>query len=651
MTFFGGGGSAFGSSRSAQFDGSASRSQILGRRYQPFANPFFDQASTYTPPTIKALFGFCRFYHLTHGIINAIDTKASEYPVTDLILQHKDNAVVEKWKELLLGVMNYRVHQFEVNLDYYVYGNSFVSPSFPFRKKLICGACRYEHDAITTRPYWRYINYGFWLTCSKCGQTDFAKSRDDYYPKYAEISLVRWNPEYVHIFYNEATGRMDYGLDLSPDFRAQIQMGRKDLVATTPEIFLEAVMTRRSLVFDKQEVFHLRRPSLSTMNRGWGIPLLMPVLKDAFYMQVMKKAQEAVLLTHLVPQIFLFPQPATSGADPFTTISLADWRDHIRREIARQRMDPAYYGILPFPIGHQVIGENGKSLLLMPEIQQIAEQICVGMGFPVNLVFGEGSYAGSSVAMRMLENFFLSNVHSHKRLLHWNMHRLGAFLNWPVPDARFKPFRMADDLQRQAFMAQLSQLEKISDATLLSYGDLNVEDEADLREKEVQMKGRGLRAQQLLQADIQGEVSLTMAKYQARAQGASQKAVVDEMTPKKDPFTEEQGSRLNTPGGFPLDAVAAALAKRMQTMMPAQREAWAAQLKTESPEMAQLVQQQMIGMVPGQEPPGMGAPGGGQPQGQQANPGMTGMQMGAPQLLPPAVDMRPQPEVLPPRRQ
>lgn len=1064
MTFFSGGGSAFGASRSAQFEGTASRSQILGRRYQPFANPFFDHASTYLPPTIKAMFGFCRYYHLTHGIINAIDTKAAEYPVTDLILQHKDTGVVKKWEELLLGVMNYRVHQFEVNLDYYVYGNAFVSPSFPFRKKLICVLCRSEHDAVMSRPHWRYTNHKFWLTCHKCGQTDFAKSRDDYYPKYAEISMIRWNPEHVHIFYNEATGRMDYGLDLSPDFRNQITMGRKDLVATTPEVFLEAVATKRSLVFDKQEVFHLRRPSLSTMNRGWGIPLIMPVLKDAFYMQVMKKAQEAVLLTHLVPQVFLFPQPATAGADPFcvspdtlvetidglrqaaevqegdflrshtgawkrvtgriersvepsekvyritaktlpgfpftvsedhpilavkntqkrggrkfdptsipdpefikaqdlsvgdfvaypvkrttrsnltidvaalcpefavtddwvytrldqqgaeifeylksegvpefksgpqaerleflkskgwdldryvsvrsmldscptrhprhitldknwskiigyylaegstsqattsftfhfeepgfvdelvtalhgagytavvddraeqscrvvrvegvilahlvrelcgryssqkhipavvseapdelcfdvlrcvfngdgtfltaddkgtsrvclkttspnlaletrrlllsfgliggvsravpsaseiakqpyyqvyyngasgdalakafgwegfkdpgkragqnsfirgdyvymrvaaieeveepvvigfqiqgdktfcvagvathnTTINLADWRDHIRREIARQRMDPSYYGILPFPLGHQTIGENGRSLLLMPEIQQIGEQIAVGMGFPTDLVFGHGNYAGTSVSMRMLENFFLSNVHSQKRLLHWVMKRMGAFLNWPIPDGRFKPFRMADDLQRQAYMAQLSQQGKISDATLLSYADLKIEDEADLMANEVDLKSKATRAQQMLQANIQGEAQLVAVKYQAQAQGAMQKAVAAESTKPRDPFAQEQGSRLHQAGGYPLDAVAAALAKQVFSMPVARREAYLAQMRQESPELAQMVAQE--GAMP--QPPGQAAQ---QPQ-----------QLG--------VDMRPQPEALPPRR-
>jgi len=643
MFFSGTNGLGAGGANSAM-GGNADRSQVLGRKYQPFSNPFFDQASTYTPPSIKDLFGFCRFYFLTHGIVNAVVTKASEYPVTDLIIQHRDAGVREKWEELLLGVVNYRVHQYEINLDYFVYGNAFVSASFPFRKKLLCGnsMCTAEHDALSIRPNWRYMNHRFWLECPTCGQHDFATSRDDYYPKYSEIGLIRWNPENVHIFYNESTGRMDYALDISPDFRGQIMMGRKDLVATTPEIFLEAVKTRRQLVFDKSEIFHMRRPGLSSMSRGWGIPLLMPVLKDAFYIQVMRKAQEAVLLTHLVPQIFLFPQPATANADPFSTIDLANWRDHIRRELARQRADPAYYGILPFPLGHQVIGENGRSLLLMPEIQQAAEVMVAGMGFPVDLVFGRGTYAGTSVSMRMLENFFLSNVLAHQRLLDWVTKRFGAYMNWPLPQGKFKPFKMADDLQRQAMMLQLNMAGKISDSTLLSFTDLNVEDESELMIGEAKIKSEALRQKQLVEAQAQGEAQLVMAKYQAQAQSAAQQTMARASVPPRTPFDEIQGSSAAAqPSGYSLDAVAAALADRVKTMPPEQQRVYLEQLKSQ-PEALQLLASQ--GVVPEQ-----GAPQGA-PQGQppQQSPQGAGTQPTGPAA--PTVDMRPMPEQRPPRR-
>ncbi len=631
MTFFGGPTGALMENRGATLSGSFNRTSILGRNYQPFSNPFFDQASTYTPQAVRELFGFCRYYFLTHGVINAICTKAAEYPITDIILTHKDKGVVDRWKDLMLGEMNYRTCQFETNLDYYVTGNAFVSPSFPFRKQIICTPCNARIDAIEYRRHWRYTDHRFYLTCPKCGQSDFAKATDDYTKKPSEVGMIRWNPENVSIFHNESTGRMDYALNLSTRFRSLVTMGRKDIVATTPQLFLQAVKERRSLVFDKREVFHMRRPSLSSMDQGWGIPLLMPVLKDAFYTQVMKKSQETVLLTHMVPQIFLYPQPATSGADPFSTVNLADWRSHIQRELARQRQDPSYYGILPFPIGHQIIGENGRALLLMQEIRQMTELIAIGMGFPVDLVFGQGTYAGSSVSMRMIENFFLSNVQNHYRMIHWFMGRLGHYLNWPVPTARFKPFKMADDLQRMALASQLNDKQKISDTSLLAMMDFSVEDEAALQVKETAIRSEALEKQTLAQAEIQGAAMVVQANYQAQAmeiQAKAQKKLIDQglmpnpmdptgaMAQQQPGFEGQMASGLATaPAGIPLDGAAAGIATQLAGQPQAMRDQAMAHLLETQPEMAELVKQHMVG--------GSSKP---------------------------AVDMRPMPDQKPPRR-
>lgn len=600
---------------------SMSREQSLGRRYQAFANPFFDLASTYTPGTVRDLFAYCQHYFLTHGLINAICTKSAEYPITDLILQSPSNGIVSQWQDLMLGTLNYRVFQLEVNLDYFVFGNAFISPTFPFHKMLRCGSCPAEMRAESSREHWRFLGQKFWLTCPKCGQSGEAKARDDYYPKSADIGLMRWNPRDVSLSYNEATGQTTYMLTIPARLSAQVQMGQKDIIASTPQVFLEAIRLKKNLVFDKNSVFHMRRPGPSSIERGWGYPLLMPVLKDAFYMQIMKKSQESVLLTHLEPQVFLYPQPATGGADPFTTTSLADWRGHLRRELARQRIDPSYYGILPFPLGHQTIGEHGRSLLLMPEIQQLGEQIMVGMGFPPDLLLGQGTYAGNSVSMRMLENFFLGNVSAHYRLAAWVTQRIGAFLNWEVPTIKFKPFRMADDLQRQALLLQYNAAGKISDTTLLSLSDIKPEDEAKLIAKEASALKEAAMSQQLVQAEIQGKAGVVQAKYQAKAQSAMDTAT-QQTSMVRDPWAQAMQSDLSgAPGGISLDAVAAAFANKIRSMPPERREAYLRQINAEAPELT--ANQQFT-------------PQEGQPQG--GDPGQN------------PVDMRPMPEQLPPRR-
>lgn len=613
--FFGTGSAGLMESRSSSMGNSFSRTSILGRNYAPFANPFFDQASTYTPSTVRNLFGFCRYYFLTHGVINAICTKAAEYPITDITFTHEDKGVVDRWRGLMLGDLNFRTHEFESNIDYYVFGQSFQSPSFPFRKLIICQSCNNRVDAIDYRRHWRYTDHRFYLTCPKCGQSDYASATDQYSPRPSEIGIIRWNPESVSIFHNESTGRMDYAYDLTAKFRSLVSMGRKDIVATTPQLFLQAVKERRSLTFDKKGVFHMRRPALSGMDQGWGVPLLMPVLKDAFYMQIMKKAQETVLLTHMVPQIFLYPQPATSGSDPFSTINLADWRGHIQRELARQRADPSYYGILPFPVGHQIIGENGRALLLMQEIRQMAEMICVGMGFPTDLVFGQGTYAGTSVSMRMVENFFLANVQGRYRFLHWYMNHISDYLNWVPATARYKPFKMADDLQRMALAAQLNQTQKISDSTLLSMMDFSVESEAELQVKETSIRMEALKKQQLAAAEIQGEAALVQARYQRQA--AEIMGQIPGAGGEQPGFAAAVGSGLtSSPTGLPLDNVAAGIAGQLAGQPQAAQEQQLSQIRATQPELAELVTQHM-------RPSGGGGSG---------------------------VDMRPMPDQKPPRR-
>jgi hypothetical protein len=615
---------------------SASRSDQLGRKYQPFSNPFFDLASTYTPPTVKSLFGFMRHFHLSHGIVSALNNKAAQYPITDLLLSHQHAGVLQRWEELMHGVLNYRVHQLEINLDYFVFGNAFVSPSLPFTKKLTCANCRKDTDAMRCRGHWRYSGKGFWLACQYCGQSDYAKATDRYEARLNDVSLIRWNPELIQIHNNEATGHVDYSLDFSADFKNRITMGDKSLVATTPQEILEAVRSNKLLVFDRKSVYHLRRPGLSGMQR-WGVPLMMPVMKDVFYMQIMKKAQESVLLQHLIPQVFLFPQPATSGADPFAVSNLADWRDHIRRELARQRADPAYYGILPFPLGHQTIGENGKSLLLMPEIQAMAEHIVVGMGFPVDLVFGNGTYAGSSVNMRGLENFFLDNMQTHKRLVHWVMRHFATFFGWPMPDARFKAFRMADDLQRAQLLFQMNERDVVSETTALSQLDIKAEDEQKLLSKELEQKATYLRQKSSLMADVQGNQQMIVGKYTARAQAAAQAAAQMEAQSRHSPFDNAMGSDVNRQPGYSLDAAASALAKEIERMPPDRAERLLSQLRTHVPEMAQLVaEQQMAGMP---QPPMQNDPIAAQTGGGPAQPAQAGV-----------VNMAPLPEQLPPRR-
>lgn len=1069
-----------------------------------YPSPFFDIAHTYLPNTIKAMFRWCRYYFLTNPIINATVFKLSEYPITEIEIDHADKKVANKWKEYFEDHLNYRAFQIECGLDYNTYGNCLTSLSFPFKKFLTCRRCKFQAEAKRIRPNWVFTNYEFRLSCPQCGELGTADSKDQYFRNESGVRVMRWNPEDVEITYSDITGESTYFYNIPPGIRNDVIIGKKDAVEQVPEVFIQALRQQKGVVFSKDLFFHLRRPTLADQDRGWGLPLLLPCLKDTFYLQVMKKAQESILLEHIVPLRILFPQAGSGTSDPYcvtpdtlvetidglrpaseiamgdylrshtgawrhvegtkaravgvnekvykvvvdslpgfpfkvseehpilavprtsnrsgrarqawvdpafipikdlrvgdyvayptirtqskaaavdlgqytqrsvtdsfvyrrlsqhaaeayewleqtgdhkfawgerkpfleergwsesdfatasamrveasidrisrhvplngdlarlvgyflaegslkegglptfalgsdehwiaddimaaatalgfrgttrydsklcngltvdvqdvllgdllsglcgsgfagkrvpqelaeasnrtvlrmlralfagdgcdfstdtnrvalkmanpsivlearrlllsfgliggiakevpkegaiskspsfhlayngeqadalrllfchgelptqpwsklgvlrggyvlhriasveeveeptvigfqmaedksfcvagvathnTTINLVDWRDHVATEIARWRYDSAYIPILPLPIGNQTIGGDGRALLMVQEMQQMSEQLINGMQVPLEFIKGGLSYAGTNISMRMLENQFIVYLSRHTRMAKWAMRSVADYLQWPLADIRFKPFKMADDIQRKAFLFQLNQAGKVSDTTLLMDSDLDQEKEDQIMERETVGRMAATKKQQLAQAELQGEQQVIMMKLQAKAQQELAAATASPLAPGEPGGPEgtagaavppapmaEMSSPLNAGqnmgmhggptqagqsvamGGSSIIAMAQTTAMQLSGMDPAQQLLAIKELRKQSPELADLVLQ-MLQSMPNQQQQAAEAAVASAPQA----PNM----LGADGKAAVQVDMRPMPEKLPPRR-
>lgn len=616
MSFIGGGfGVGTGPSsamRFAQTRGRIHGSLVNGVNYP---SPFFDIAHTYLPVTVKQMFRWCRYYFLTNPLINATVFKLSEYPITDIVIDHEDSKVVERWTEYFQEHLNYRPFQIECGLDYHAYGNCMVSLGFPFRKYLTCSHCGFSEQAQKIRSRWSFTNYTFRLTCPACGTTGDAWAEDKYFKNASGIKLIRWNCEHVEVTYNDVTGASTYFYTIPQTVRNDVVIGKKDVVETVPQVFIQALRQQKGIVFSQDNFFHLKRPTLAEQSRGWGIPLILPVLKDTFYLQIMKKAQEAILVEHIVPLRILFPQAGSGSSDPYTTINLVDWRDQIATEIARWRHDNNYIPILPLPVGNQTLGGDGRALLLSQEIQQWSEHIMVGMGVPREFLLGGMSYAGTNVSMRMLENQFLGFILRHKQMANWVMKMVAAYMDWPEVTIRFKPFKMADDLQRKAYLFQLNQAQKISDTTLLHDTDLKQEEEDEIMVRETDKRLESTKKQQLAMAEVQAESQIIMAKAQVKAQQVQMDAQMAPQAPGEPggpevPSAMQQmssqlgmGQDLGAQPGqeqapVDMEALAQSYAQQMLMLDPQDQQIAMQNLQNMSPELAQMVQQFMQQMQP-----------------------------------------------------
>lgn len=521
-----------GGLRFSRNSGRSMTSEALGAIRYP--SPFFDIAHTYLPSSFKTMLRWCRYYFLTNPLINAVCSKMAEYSVTDLVFDTENGALQKQWEYCFNTVLNFKKFEVEAGLDYNTYGNAFISLSFPFQKLLICKHC--GHTERIERQKYIFREYKFIGECQKCGNSQEFQVRDHYIRSVRDIRLIRWNPEYITVQHNEATGESRYYYAIPPMLSNDVRMAKRHVIEHLPQVFMEALRENKALLFSRDNIYHMKRPTIAQKDKGWGIPMILPVLKDTFYLQILRKAQEAIAIEHIVPLRLLFPQTASPDASVYSTVNLTQWRDKIEQEIVRWRLDNNYIPLLPIPVGQQTLGGDGRALMLAQEYRVWSEHIVAGMGVPIEFVYGGMQYSGSNVSMRILENHFLDQRTQRKQLVtDFIMPNIGAFMGWETVPCHYKRFKMADDLQRSALYLQMNQAGKLSDKSMLEDMDWDAVKEAEIIAVEQKRVLENQRTQALAQAGIQGEAQLVQIKYQTRAQ----KIMMEQQTPPMAPEDQQ----------------------------------------------------------------------------------------------------------------
>jgi hypothetical protein len=392
------------------------------------------------------------------------------------------------------------------------------------------------------------MSYQFQYTCPKCGNLGYGKPVDQYIKATKDIRVLRVNPNHMEIEHNPVTGRTIYSMRVPPVVANSITVGRKDTLQTIPQVFITAVATGKRVVFKPNTLFHLKRTSISRNDAGWGLPLITPVMKSAFFYRILLKAQEQVALGHILPLRIFFPQTADPKGDPYTTYNLIDWQEHIKAELGVWREDQNYMPVMPYPVGSQIIGGQGKMLLLHNEIKAIQEQILAGLGVPSELVFGGMKWQASSISMRTLENTFLRMREDIQHLIKFVIRGISSGLGLPICKVQQKPFRMADDLQKAAYDLQLVDRKFLSPETLMEGRDFDF----DAEQKRIYDSLDTLRKlgekQATDGAEINGEAGLIAAKYQAE----QQKVMQENMPPPPGPVGPDGQPLPVGPDGQPI---------------------------------------------------------------------------------------------------
>jgi hypothetical protein len=321
----------------------------------------------------------------------------------------------------------------------------------------------------------------------------------------------------MDIDYNPITGESVYYYSIPPIIRNRIQQGNKLLLNTLPLSFIKAARDNKMFKFRPGYIYHMKVAPPAGIDQQWGFPPLTSAMKLFFYAAVLRKANEAIALDHLVPFRIVFPKQASANADPIQTIALSNLFEQFKSGVKRWRQDPLTIMHSPVPIETAQFGGDGRALLTLGEVKEAEDGIIAAMGIPREFIYGGLSFTGSAITLRMLENQLLTYTSELNELLQWITTRTTKILGWKSVDVELTEFKLIDDVQQKQLMIQLNQQSQlISNTTIAELNDFDLKKERKRRmqeqldevrfEHEVQAKIRKL--QQSLSQQVQSQAAM-----------------------------------------------------------------------------------------------------------------------------------------------
>lgn len=496
-----------------------------------YDSPFLDMTSTFLPKTIKSIISFIASFVLGDGIVSQCVNKLSEYPITDIIYGDEDepanldkDKTTEKWKRLFEKHLKMTRVMKQAGMDYHAYGNSVMSIHFPFKRLLTCPQCKTQHTAEGLNAAFK--NFEFHAKCcgKGCGYNGKMEAKDVPSQELSRTSIILWDIMFLDIKYNSVTGEHFYYYTIPPDIIAAVRTGDMDIISSLRLEIIEAVKRRKQLKLMVDNVFHLKRPApqyLIPAQRGWGIPAIMPVLKDIFHIKVLKKGNEMIAFDHIVPLRILFPI-ASGDVSPHAVMNLGNWRTKIETEIRKWRADPNYVSIVPLPLGMQNFSGDAKLLMLTQEVKMVEDDVITGIGMIPEIIRGGASWSGSNVSLRVIENSFLNHRASMLEFMDWVKEKCSSYFDMPAIDIHMSDFKMADDLQKKQMMMQDAMGDPAtslgSRTTMQKELGLDPEKEHKLKEQElkriIEMRVKAAEGD----AEAAGAAMVMQAAFQADAE-------------------------------------------------------------------------------------------------------------------------------------
>lgn len=451
-----------------------------------FPDPFLDMSSLAYPQTMQYALRWCEFIFMRNGTYRQAVDRVLSYFITDVEITDAEDEDKEQYEDFMRHELGIYKILHTVGMDYMCYGNAFITLMLPFRRWLYCPTCYFEAPlrVVYNDPVFQFewSNYEFHAYCPRCKKKDKWGRQDRRDTRETEVKVKRWNPHEIELLYDPLTDDIKYIWKIPDDYRQLIRQGHLHHLERANWEVIEAVKNNNNMEFDKDVIFHMKEDALAGIrNRGWGISRVLTNFSQAWYVQVLRRFNEAIALDYVIPFRVLTPVPqagADAGfKDPLLNMNLGNFNGRVNMMLRQHRRDPATWHVLPFPIQYQALGGDATKLAPRDLLDQGLEVLLNDIGVPAELYKGSLQVQTAPAALRLFESSWTPLVHNLNGLLRFIVNRIAYLLSWKPVKARLMRVTVADDMNKQMALLQLMMGKQISPSTGLKSVGLDYKEE------------------------------------------------------------------------------------------------------------------------------------------------------------------------------
>lgn len=463
----------------------------ISRENLPYLPDIFDDVlGALLPTNIYDAFAISEYMMTTTPPFAAVTNRVVRYFLTSISITGASGANKDKYEKFIKNQFHLLNKLGEIGNDLLVYGNSFVSVYLPFERWLVCPKCGTRYNARRIDYRFNPSSMSFSGKCYRCGERVTFNRTDHPSPDQSRISVRRWNPKRIELRVHPVSGRVEYYYRLDEDkLVSHITSGKpvdRFYIDEAPWDFIEACCIRMGQTtplfkFKDESLMHIKVPALAGIEMyGWGMPPLLPYLKLAYYVQLMRRYDEAIAMDYIIPFRVISPSPTSNvdGQDALTIASMRGFVAAMQAMVERKRKNITDVQIAPYPINYQMLGGEGKQLAPKENLQQAMTDLINALGYPEDMYTGKMTMQTAPVAIRVFEKQYQFMVDGFNDFIDWSLKKIARHLHWDDITGSLQTTTLADDLERKSLILQAAAAGDISKGTAYrSVADIDFMDE------------------------------------------------------------------------------------------------------------------------------------------------------------------------------